>query len=158
MKLTTEVIEIAKNCSSAEELLVLAERNEIKMTAEQAKQYFSYLNPNTGELSDDELDNVSGGGCETSVDDENKIVVSSGCKCFTGQFALNYNPALFEHVELARLGGNYYPVCANLTYHPLYTTDNEGLRAMWSEFAGNGCCGVCRYLGFKAGLGYCTKS
>ena len=158
MKLTEEMLEKAKNAKSAEELLILAKEIGMEMTEEQAKQCFSYLNPNVGELSDDELDNVSGGGCETSVDGENKTVVSSGCKCFTGQFELNYDPALFEHVELARMGGNYYPVCANLTYHPLYTTDNKELRAMWSEFAGNGCCGVCRHLSFKAGLGHCTKS
>lgn len=43
------------------ELLALAKENGIEMTEEQAKEYFAKLNTKTGELADDELDNVSGG-------------------------------------------------------------------------------------------------
>ena len=43
----------------------LAKENNIELTEETAKAYFGQLNPPTGELSDDELDNVAGGGCNS---------------------------------------------------------------------------------------------
>ena len=61
MKLSIELIENAKKCSSVEELLAIAEKNGMKLTEEEAKAYFDLLHPQTGELSDSELDNVSGG-------------------------------------------------------------------------------------------------
>ena len=39
----------------------LAKENGIELTAESAASYFERLNSKTGELSDSELDNVSGG-------------------------------------------------------------------------------------------------
>ena len=59
---TPELIEKAKQAKSAEELITLAKENKIELSAEEAKEYFERLNK-SGELSDDELDNVSGGGC-----------------------------------------------------------------------------------------------
>lgn len=58
---TPEMIEKAKTAKSAEELLSLAKENNIEVTKEEAKAYFEQLNPASGELSDDELDTVSGG-------------------------------------------------------------------------------------------------
>ena len=37
------------------------------MTEKEAKKYFAQLTPQTGEISDDELDNVSGGACVTTT-------------------------------------------------------------------------------------------
>ena len=54
----------AKQAKNPEELMSLAKENGIEMTEESAKAYFEQLNPKTGELSDDELDNVAGGGCQ----------------------------------------------------------------------------------------------
>lgn len=59
----TELLEKAKQTKSAEELLVLAKENGLGITEEEAKTYFAQLNPASGELSDEELDNVAGGGC-----------------------------------------------------------------------------------------------
>ena len=39
-----------------------------------------------GELDDDELENVSGGGCKVTVNGRKYTVVSSGLKCFTGKY------------------------------------------------------------------------
>ena len=61
--LTPEMIEKAKAARSAEELLALAKENNVEMTEDEAKTYFAQLNPKGGEVSDDELENVSGGGC-----------------------------------------------------------------------------------------------
>ena len=58
-----ELLEKAKQAKSAEELLVLAEENGTKMTEERAKTYYAHLHPTSGELSDEELDSVAGGGC-----------------------------------------------------------------------------------------------
>ena len=56
-----ELIEKAKQAKTPEELIALAKENGIEMTDESAKAYFNKLHPKTGELADDELDNISGG-------------------------------------------------------------------------------------------------
>lgn len=57
-----ELLIKAKEAKTAEELLALAKENGIEMTEESAKAYFEQIHK-TGELADEELDNVSGGGC-----------------------------------------------------------------------------------------------
>ena len=82
--LNPEMIEKAKVAKSAEELLEIAKANGVDMTADEAKTYFAQLNPKSGELDDDDLDNVAGGACER-VDESpliGKIVrVTSGQTC-----------------------------------------------------------------------------
>ncbi len=74
-----ELIEKAKTAKTAEELLALAKENDVEMTAEEATAFFAQLNPKAGELADDELDGVSGGGCGDSNTPE-------GPKVYYGQF------------------------------------------------------------------------
>ncbi len=64
--MTNELIAKAKECKSPEELLALAKENNIEMTEEEAKAKFAALN-SEGELSENELDSVSGGGCESET-------------------------------------------------------------------------------------------
>ena len=64
--MNTELIAKAKQTKSPEELMALAKENGVELTEESAQAYFNQLNPKTGELADDELsdselDNVSGG-------------------------------------------------------------------------------------------------
>ena len=54
-----------------------AKENGIEMTAEEAQKIFAQLHPQTSELSDDELDNVSGGGCHNG----GRLVVSAMHYC-----------------------------------------------------------------------------
>ena len=61
-----ELIIKAKAAKSVEDLLELAKASNVELSDEQAKEYFAKLNPTKGELSDDELDDVSGGGCGES--------------------------------------------------------------------------------------------
>ena len=61
MELTKELVAKAKEAKTPEELMALAKENGIGLTEEETKAYFDRLNPKTGELSDSELDNVSGG-------------------------------------------------------------------------------------------------
>ena len=53
----------AKEAKSVEELIALAKENNVELNEEDAKMYFEQLNAKKGELSDDELDAVAGGGC-----------------------------------------------------------------------------------------------
>ena len=95
--LTSEMIEKAKTAKTAEELLEIAKANDIEMTADEAAEYFAQLNPASGELSDDDLDNVAG-GCgnrdeRLSVRDIVRVISGETCKkcgsdigqvCYTG--------------------------------------------------------------------------
>lgn len=60
-KLTVEMIEMAKTANTPEELLAMAKKNGVEMSLEEASGYIARLHPVRGELSDDDLDNVSGG-------------------------------------------------------------------------------------------------
>ena len=63
--MNSELIAKAKEAKSAEELLAMAKENDIEITGEQAKEYYDRLHA-SGELADDELDSISGGGCYTT--------------------------------------------------------------------------------------------
>ena len=80
-----EMIEKAKAAKSAEELLELAKANNVEMTADEAKTYFAQLGPKSGELNDDDLDAVAGGGCnddERQRENEDKVIHTIVCpKC-----------------------------------------------------------------------------
>ena len=62
MKFSNEMIEKAKTAKTAEELLEMAKAEHIELNAEQAAKAFAELK-RSGELADEELDNVAGGGC-----------------------------------------------------------------------------------------------
>ena len=63
MNLTSEIMEKAKQAKSADALLTIAKENGMEMTEEEAKAYYAQLHPASGEIADDELENVAGGGC-----------------------------------------------------------------------------------------------
>ena len=60
MNVSKELLEKAKTAKSAEELLAMAKAEGFELPEGEAKTVFSKLNK-TGELSDEELNNVSGG-------------------------------------------------------------------------------------------------
>ena len=60
MKISKELLEKAKTAKTAEELLAMTKAENIELTEEQAAKAFAEINK-AGELSDEELDNVSGG-------------------------------------------------------------------------------------------------
>ena len=63
MELNNEIRAKAKAAKTPEELIEIAKENDVEMTEESAKAYFDLLHPKTGEMSDDELDEVAGGAC-----------------------------------------------------------------------------------------------
>ena len=83
--LTPEMIEKAKAAKSAEELLEVAKAGGIEMTADEAATYFAQLNPKSGELNDDDLDNVAGGACaggdNQPIKDGDAVRVINGKTC-----------------------------------------------------------------------------
>ena len=58
-----EMIEKAKTAKSAEELLEIAKAKGVALTKEEANVYYEQLNAHREELSEEELNNVAGGGC-----------------------------------------------------------------------------------------------
>ena len=83
MKISKELLEKAKTAKTAEELLAMAKAEKIELTEEEATKAFAELNK-TGELSDEELDNVAGGGCgdsNKSGDTPKYSVGQRGCTC-----------------------------------------------------------------------------
>ncbi len=72
-----ELLKKAKEAKSVDELLKLAKENKVELSKEKAQEIFSRLH-REGELVDDELDSVSGGGC--------KEVEFSGPKYVAGHF------------------------------------------------------------------------
>lgn len=62
MNISKELSEKAKQAKTAEELLSMAKAEHIELNAEQAAKAFAELK-RSGELADEELDNVAGGGC-----------------------------------------------------------------------------------------------
>ena len=79
--LTSEMIEKAKEAKSAEELLELAKENNVEMTADEAATYFAQLGPKSGELDDDDLDNVAGGACARTEQANNAQDAVSNMPC-----------------------------------------------------------------------------
>ena len=90
MELSEELIAKAKGTKTPEELAALAKESSIDLTEEEAKAYFEQLHPKTGELSDDELDNVAGGGCHTKG---GYLLTTAGYRC--GFFEEDTSPTAF---------------------------------------------------------------
>lgn len=61
-----ELIKEAKQCKTQEELIELASKNNINLNNEEANKIMSII-LNDGEISDDELENTTGGGCTTTT-------------------------------------------------------------------------------------------
>lgn len=78
MEMNKELLAKAKNAKTVEELAEIAKENNVELPMESAKAYFELLHPQTGEISDEELDNVSGGGCRRK---DGYLIVTVGNSC-----------------------------------------------------------------------------
>ena len=134
-----ELLAKAKEAKDEKELYEMAKKEGIELTEESIKSLFKRLN-SEGELSDDDLDSVSGGGCQTKFNNHVFTVVTSACNCFTGKY-----------IKIADDDRGLY---GSRTRY-----DNEERRRMWKAFSSPGQCGHCAYLEFLNGdLGYCGQS
>ena len=80
MKFSKELLEKAKKAENADELLALAKSEGVDLTEEDVAKAFADLH-HMGELADEELDNVSGGGCADP---------SKGCYSSRGEVKFKY--------------------------------------------------------------------
>ncbi len=82
-----ELFEKARGTNSPEELLALAKESGIEFDEKEAKVFFEQLH-NSEELSDEELNNVAGGGCGGELDIRKKVTATRTCCtdfiCFRG--------------------------------------------------------------------------
>ncbi len=127
--MTNELIEKAKECKSAEELLALAKENNIEMTAEEAAEQYAMLH-NEGELSDDELDGAAGGGCHKK---DGRLVVTTQYGC--GNWKCKHND-----------GGR------KLTYEEMRSKYTCGS----SSCVHAAICLYCKYMSYEKGLWLCN--
>lgn len=128
--LKSELVEKAKKAKSKEELIALAKENSIPLADGEAEYYMALLKDSSihGEVGDDELNDVSGGCKGSNEIYKSYTIVSSGKKCFTGQWEDGYK-------------------------HP--RPGNENLKSIWSMWSSDGCCGTCSHLSFDGLVGYC---
>lgn len=62
MEINKELIEQAKKAASVDEIKTIAKENDLEISDEEAKTVFERFHT-SGEISDEELDNVAGGKC-----------------------------------------------------------------------------------------------
>lgn len=84
MEITLEQLVKIKEAKTSEELLALARTEGVSLTEAEANEYFTRLNPPVGELTDQELEDVSGGGCggEDAQSPKMRVIGKKlGCRC-----------------------------------------------------------------------------
>lgn len=123
--LNKELIEKAKQAKSAEEILALAKGNGVSMTEEQAKAYFEQFHPVSGEISDDELENVAGGGCHAK---DGRLVITCDYSCPNWEVATHVHYAGCPGLEIELPVSAPVHKCQNCKYrtieHELWLCNN----------------------------------
>lgn len=121
-----ELMKRASACSSPEELAKLAEENGSELTEEQAAAYFGQLH-RSGELCDEELDNVAGGGCYKK---DGRLVVTVGysCDCYQCKYC-------------------------DVAYTDHYCLGKSATSAEWVKKN----CNSCRYCSYENALWLCNN-
>ena len=127
-----DMIAKGAQAQSAQELKELAAKEDWQMSDEEAASYFEELKEltsekKTGELNDDELDNVSGGGCYK----DNRLVVTTMHSCMEWSCKCG-NPSNMTPGELVNLGR--CPKCRR-----------------------GKTCGNCKYCSYEKGLWLCNN-
>ena len=131
MNFTPEQLTEAKAAKSAEELLALAKENGVEMTEEEAAKRFAEFHKE-GELSDEEMENASGGsfcygGRSYSSDPPYYLITTAGNTC--SLYEERTGPS---HVSIAVKGTCWYCKYAyaesiSLTYCQKRTYGNDPL-------------------------------
>ena len=108
MKFSNEMIEKAKTAKSVAELLEMAKAEHIELTEEQAAKAFVELNK-TGELSDEELDNVAG-GCGSQPDEVVfRYEIGQIVDVYTGGLGITKKARITDRYAKERVVGGYIP-------------------------------------------------
>lgn len=116
MNINEELMAKARGAKSVEELLALAKENNVELTEEEANAYFEQMN-RTGELSDDELDSVAGGGCgkkESKPFDPTKPLFRNGTCDLWEPYLVSYTSSGKVPIDQRGLPiSEYNHVCGN---------------------------------------------
>ncbi len=104
----------AREAASPEELLALAKEMGAPMDAESAAAYFAQINRN-GELTDEELDNVSGGGCYCN---DGRLIVTheNSCDLWTCPHSCMQTTYIAHGQHVCSSGDNCSAKCKNCRY------------------------------------------
>lgn len=118
--ITQEFLDKADAANSVEELISFAKENEIDISEEEAKMLFDKIHAESGELSDDELEDVSGG-----LRSRGKLIVTV-FKCCTSWRCKECGGEINNKLDTHRCPNNKLTLvnctnCANCTYE----------RALW---------------------------
>ncbi len=73
----SDLLKKARTAQSPDDLVTLAEKGGLRLSKSDAEHYFNAVK-SKGEISDDELDNVSGGACYT---DDGYMKTTCGYSC-----------------------------------------------------------------------------
>lgn len=116
-KFTPELIEKVKQAKSAEELTELSKENGVDITEGESEEYFEQPGK-SGELSDDELDNVAGGRKGGDSSPHPKASYSRACENFVCRLCYSRKEPVWavEHM-CARLSKRVKDCCPMCKYH-----------------------------------------
>ena len=139
MNLTPEMLNIAKNAKTAEELMLLAKENNVEATEEEIRAYFEQTHT-TGELADDELDSVAGGWCYNNG--RPVITVGEQHDCFVckrcGGTLADFSVIVFGDIHTCKdTGSDYICNCDNCKWiiYPSGSCPRAcGKRQYWRRF------------------------
>lgn len=129
--ITPEMIQKAKTAKSVEELQALAKENGWELTEEEASAYYEQLHAKTGELEDDELDKVAGGGCHKK---DGRLIVTIYNAC--------------DKWACERCGGNEKNFWDEHGCGPI----KNGMYSYTRRFI----CNSCKYMSYEKGLWLCN--
>ena len=143
MKFTDEILEKAKTAKSAEELLAMAKAENIELTEEEAAKAFAELNK-SGELSDEELDNVSGGCGELSWGSYGEVSraedvrfefnVGDRVELYNGWIFHTYTmPVTIVARRVAQNGNGYRPFYKVRFDRIVHSHDGESIQEKWVD-------------------------
>ena len=123
MNISNELLEKAKTAKSAEELLAMAKAENIEMTEKQAAKAFAEINK-AGELSDEELDNVAGGGCGRDYEASGETP-----KFHVGERLAMVHPVIGRYIEVRVTYVSSVKLCMNgvnvFTYNTKSTCNGD---------------------------------
>ena len=143
MKISKELLEKAKTAQSAEELLEMAKTENINFTAEEAAKAFAELNK-SGELSDEELDNVSGGCGDLSWGSYGEVSraedvrfefnVGDRVEVYNGWIFHTYTmPVTIVARRVAQNGNGYRPFYKVRFDRIVHSHDGESIQEKWVD-------------------------
>ena len=128
MNISKELIEKAIQAKTAEELLEMAKAQHIELTVEQAAKAFAELNK-TGELSDEELDNVSG-GCGRDYEPSGETP-----KFHVGDRLAMVHPVIGRHIAVRVTYVSSVKSCMNGVNVFTYNTESIGNKDSFTNVA-----------------------